>query len=80
MHRPSSGDYRGGIRMAHQHAHNRPLVDDNDDDADLTISNSNSDEEETSSRPLSKLQKPASLYPKMLVSNASEEEQEQFEH
>ena len=78
MHRPSSGEYRGGIRMAHQHAHNRPLVD--DDDEELTISNSNSNEEETSSRPLSEPQKPGSLYSKMLVSNVSEEEQEQFEH
>jgi hypothetical protein len=67
--RPSGG-YRGGIRMAHKHAHNRPLVDDNADDEDqLTISYSNSDEEETPSRPLYEPKNPASFYSKVLVSS-----------
>ena len=45
MQRPSSGGYRGGIRMAHQASPNRPSVDDEDDEEQLTISSSNSDED-----------------------------------
>ena len=78
MQRPSGG-YRDGIRMAHQHAHNRPLIDDNDDDEEqLTISNSNSDEEETSSRPLYEPKKPSPLYSKMLGGSVSNQPFEIF--